>query len=46
LVVNDGWPRALHTWKGKKKKMLLDEDKKRHLKAKEDRSMVFGLHLL
>jgi hypothetical protein len=46
LTTNNGWPRALEACKGDGSRMLLDEDKKGSLKAKENWSMVFGLHLL
>jgi len=46
LATDHGWPRALQAWKGEGKKMLLDENKKRRLKAKEGMCVVFGLHML
>ncbi len=44
LATNDGWPRVLQACKGEGNKML-DQDKKGSSKAKEDMSVIFGLHL-
>ncbi len=43
LAVDNGWPKALQACQGR---IQLDKNKKGSSNAKEDRSMVFGLHLL
>ncbi len=45
LATDDGWPRALQARKGNGNRTLLDKYNKGSSKAKEDKSVVFGLHL-
>jgi hypothetical protein len=46
LAIDDGWSRVLQACKGNGSTMQFNIDKKGSLKAKKDKSMVFGLYLL